>query len=74
MSMMEAPIAGPVFAMTLKNIRAQPSAIFASEPKPEHELPGTFASFFTALLPVVLLVVLFQRRISEGLTSGAVKG
>jgi H+/gluconate symporter-like permease len=51
-------IAGPIFAMTLKNIRAQPAAIFRSEPKPDHELPGTFASFFTALLPVVLLGVL----------------
>ncbi|WP_371874417.1 GntT/GntP/DsdX family permease [Duganella rivi] len=48
-------IAGPVFAMTLKNIRAEPAAIFRSEPKPDHELPGAFASFFTALLPVVLL-------------------
>ncbi|CAN7431224.1 MULTISPECIES: GntT/GntP/DsdX family permease [Duganella] len=48
-------IAGPVFAMTLKNIRAQPAAIFNAEPKPDHELPGTFASFFTALLPVALL-------------------
>jgi Gnt-I system high-affinity gluconate transporter len=51
-------IAGPIFAMTLKNIRAEPAAIFRSEPKPDHELPGTFASFFTALLPVVLLGVL----------------
>jgi Gnt-I system high-affinity gluconate transporter len=51
-------IAGPVFAMTLKNIRAQPAAIFRSEPKPDNELPGTFASFFTALLPVALLGVL----------------
>jgi len=51
-------IAGPVFAMTLKNIRAEPAAIFRSAPKPDHELPSTFASFFTALLPVVLLGVL----------------
>ena len=51
-------IAGPIFAMTLKKIRAQPAAIFQSAPKPDHELPGTFASFFTALLPVVLLGVL----------------
>ncbi|MHA4871593.1 GntT/GntP/DsdX family permease [Duganella sp. PWIR1] len=48
-------IAGPIFAMTLKNIRAEPAAIFRGEPKPDHELPSTFASFFTALLPVVLL-------------------
>jgi gluconate transporter len=48
-------IAGPIFSMTLKNIRAEPAAIFRAEPKADHELPGTFASFFTALLPVVLL-------------------
>jgi len=48
-------IAGPLFAMTLKGIRAQPAAVFRGAPKPEHELPGAFASFFTALLPVGLL-------------------
>lgn len=51
-------IAGPLFAMTLKQIRAQPAEIFRSEPKPLHELPGAFASFFTALLPVALLAAL----------------
>ena len=48
-------IAGPIFSMTLKHIRAEPAAIFRAPPKPDHELPGTFASFATALLPVVLL-------------------
>ncbi|OON63183.1 gluconate transporter [Massilia sp. KIM] len=48
-------IAGPIFAMTLKHIRAEPAAIFRGEPKPVHELPSAFASFFTALLPVLLL-------------------
>lgn len=48
-------IAGPVFSMTLKKIQAQPAAIFRSEPKPVEELPSAFASFFTALLPVLLL-------------------
>lgn len=48
-------IAGPIFAMTLKNIQANPAPIFRAEPVPEHELPGTLASFFTALLPVLLL-------------------
>jgi gluconate transporter len=51
-------IAGPIFSMTLKNIKAQPAAVFLGEPKPDHELPGTFASFFTALLPVALLGLL----------------
>jgi Gnt-I system high-affinity gluconate transporter len=48
-------IAGPLFSMTLKNIKANPAAIFREAPRPDHELPGTFVSFFTALLPVVLL-------------------
>jgi gluconate transporter len=48
-------LAGPVFAMTLKNIRAEPAAIFLSAPTPVAQLPGTFASFATALLPVILL-------------------
>ena len=48
-------IAGPLFSMTLKNIQANPAAIFREAPRPDHELPGTFVSFFTALLPVVLL-------------------
>ena len=48
-------IAGPVFAMSLKRIRAQPAAIFLNEPLAEQAMPGAFASFFTALLPVALL-------------------
>jgi Gnt-I system high-affinity gluconate transporter len=51
-------IAGPLFAMTLKQIRAQPAEIFRSVPRPVHELPGACASFFTALLPVALLAAL----------------
>jgi gluconate transporter len=48
-------IAGPIFSMTLTKIQANPAAIFREAPRPDHELPGTFVSFFTALLPVVLL-------------------
>jgi Gnt-I system high-affinity gluconate transporter len=48
-------IAGPLFSMTLTKIHANPAAIFREAPRPDHELPGTFVSFFTALLPVVLL-------------------
>ncbi|SHG38607.1 GntP family permease [Massilia sp. CF038] len=48
-------IAGPLFAMTLKNIKGQTSALFKADPKPEAELPGTFNSFASALLPVWLL-------------------
>ncbi|SDE13411.1 Gnt-I system high-affinity gluconate transporter [Massilia sp. PDC64] len=50
-------IAGPIFAMSLKHIRAQPAPMFstAQQEIPDHELPGTFNSFVTALLPVVVL-------------------
>lgn len=50
-------IGGPLFARTLKNIPSSPLKSFVPADKPEHELPGTFNSFFTALLPVLLLVV-----------------
>jgi gluconate transporter len=48
-------IAGPLFSMTLTKIKANPPAVFNATPKPDHELPGTFISFFIALLPVLLL-------------------
>ena len=48
-------IAGPVFAMSLRHIRAEPAPMFRSELRPESALPGAFNSFATALLPVVLL-------------------
>lgn len=49
-------IAGPVFAMTLRRIQAQPTAIFKDGSQMhEGELPGVFNSFATALLPVLLL-------------------
>ncbi|SIO21326.1 gluconate:H+ symporter [Algoriphagus halophilus] len=49
-------IAGPIFAKTLKNVHANPLSTFQAEIRPESELPDTFNSFFTALLPVFLLV------------------
>lgn len=49
-------LAGPIFARTLKNMKAEPLKTFQAEIKPESELPSTANSFFTALLPVVLLV------------------
>lgn len=48
-------IAGPVFAQFLKKIPSEPLATFRAEELPEDKLPGTFNSFFTALLPVLLL-------------------
>jgi len=50
-------IGGPLFARTLKNIPSTPLKSFVPVEKLEHELPGTFNSFFTALLPVLLLVI-----------------
>ncbi|WBL43065.1 gluconate:H+ symporter [Algoriphagus halophytocola] len=49
-------VAGPIFAKTLKNMQASPLKTFQADIKPESELPSTLNSFFTALLPVVLLV------------------
>jgi len=48
-------IAGPLFAMTLKRIKAEPAPMFRSGLREEAELPGVFNSFATALLPVWLL-------------------
>ena len=49
-------LAGPIFSRTLKNMKAEPLKTFQAETKPESELPSTANSFFTALLPVFLLV------------------
>jgi len=48
-------IAGPVFAMTLRRIKAEPAPMFRAGLRDEAELPGVFNSFATALLPVWLL-------------------
>ena len=49
-------IAGPLFAKTLKNIQAVPLKTFQGTTLPAERLPGTFNSFFSALLPVFLLI------------------
>lgn len=48
-------LAGPIFAKTLKKIDAKPIATFQSSLLPEDRLPGTFNSFLSSLLPVILL-------------------
>lgn len=48
-------LAGPVFAQLLKNIPSEPLATFRAEELPEERLPSGGNSFFTALLPVLLL-------------------
>lgn len=49
-------LAGPVFARTLKNMPSTPLETFRAEELPGDKLPGGFNSFFTALLPVILLM------------------
>jgi Gnt-I system high-affinity gluconate transporter len=48
-------IAGPLLSRLLTKIPAKPLASFVSEDIPEDKQPGTFNSFFTALLPVLML-------------------
>jgi Gnt-I system high-affinity gluconate transporter len=50
-------IAGPIFAKFLKKIPSEPLATFRAEELPADKLPGAFNSFFTALLPVMLLML-----------------
>lgn len=49
-------VAGPLFSRTIKNIKATPLKEFIN-PKvlTEDEMPSTFISIFTALLPVILI-------------------
>ncbi|WP_219225586.1 gluconate:H+ symporter [Pedobacter antarcticus] len=49
-------IGGPIFSRALKNIPSNPLESFVPAEVPESSLPGTFNSFFTALLPVLLLL------------------
>jgi Gnt-I system high-affinity gluconate transporter len=50
-------IGGPLFATTLKKIPSNPLKTFQNETLPEAQLPSTYNSFFTALLPVFLLAL-----------------
>jgi Gnt-I system high-affinity gluconate transporter len=50
-------LAGPVFAKTLKNIQSVPLQTFQPKNIPENEMPGSFTSFFSSLLPVILLAL-----------------
>lgn len=66
-------IGGPVFATTLKKIPSKPLKTFQNETLPENQLPSTFNSFFTALLPVFLLafttIVAFFTKNNQSLKS-----
>jgi Gnt-I system high-affinity gluconate transporter len=50
-------IAGPLFSRTLKNINAVPLQIFQPPALSAEQLPGTFISLLSALLPVILLML-----------------
>lgn len=50
-------IAGPLFARFLKKIPSEPLATFRADELPPEKLPGALNSFFTALLPVILLML-----------------
>jgi Gnt-I system high-affinity gluconate transporter len=49
-------LAGPVFASTLKGIKAEPLEAFRPQDIPTGQLPGAFSSFMAALLPVLLIM------------------
>ena len=68
-----------MFALTLtidSKARTVPVAIALFSGQSEHELPwGKITAASTLVtIPVVILALIFQKRIVEGLTSGAVKG
>jgi Gnt-I system high-affinity gluconate transporter len=50
-------IAGPLFAKTLRNMRATSMKTFEAVSLPEDQLPGLFNSIFSALLPVILIAI-----------------
>jgi gluconate transporter len=50
-------IAGPIFTSTLKNIHSVPLATFKPTDMPASELPGIANSFFTSLLPVLMIAL-----------------
>ena len=51
-------VAGPLFARTIKNITTKPLAIFKTQSKTFAQLPGAANSFFSALLPALLLIII----------------
>jgi len=60
-------LAGPIFAKTLRKIPSHPLDTFTKAVMPENKLPGTFNSFFTPLLPVLLIAgSLFIPYLSSG--------
>lgn len=50
-------IAGPVFSRTLRNLNSTPLQTFQPPLLEAGKLPGTFNSFLSSLLPVMLLII-----------------
>lgn len=48
-------VAGPIFARSLKKIKAPMLSTFKSKDLPDEQLPGLGVSIFSSLLPVILL-------------------
>jgi len=60
-------IAGPLFAKTLRKIPSHPLETFTKEVMPVDKLPGTLNSFFTTLLPVLMIALsVFLPQLSIG--------
>jgi Gnt-I system high-affinity gluconate transporter len=60
-------IAGPLFARTLRKIPSHPLETFTTAIKPVEKLPGTFNSFFTPVLPVLMIALsVFIPQFSSG--------
>ena len=51
-------LAGPMFAVAVKNIRTVPLSSFKTTPKLFSKLPGTANSFFSSLLPALMLLII----------------
>jgi Gnt-I system high-affinity gluconate transporter len=49
-------IAGPLFSKTLKNIKSTPLQTFLPEYTPQEKQPSPLNSFFSALLPVLMIM------------------
>lgn len=50
-------LAGPLYARTLKGIKSEPLETFRAPEMDAADMPNTFNSFFTALLPVIMLML-----------------
>lgn len=50
-------VAGPFFSQTVKHIQSKPLETFQPKNIPDEQLPGSFNSFFSSLLPVILLLL-----------------